>query len=307
MQSIQWDGNQIDKDGAYRGIPLAIYHRPDLCHEVSTSSSFYRDLNKSPAHAFERSRFNAAHVDDAEQSESMALGRFVHAAVAGEPFDHDCVLRPATVGGVAYNGNTKVWRDWKAAQIAAGKYIMTPEMVERAKGMIIALGKFPLVQQGILGGAPERSLIWRNKYGFFEKARPDDIPNDSGDFVDLKTTKSVAWRDLQKAIVEYGYIQQAALVMEGATALGLPATSFTFLFVESKAPFCVRAVTMKDEDIARGHALNELARKTFLQCYQSKHWPGPGDDHADAEYIDLPDWYRKSVDDRVKFALRENP
>ncbi|WLA65488.1 hypothetical protein [Bradyrhizobium diazoefficiens] len=94
-------------------------------------------------------------------------------------------------------------------------------------------------------------------------------------------------------------------IREGARALGLPATSFTLLWVESKSPHCVRAQTLKDEDLARGHALNELAAKTFWECYRSGVWPGPGDDRPDAEYVDLPDWYRKSVDDRVKFELRE--
>ncbi|WP_439372953.1 PD-(D/E)XK nuclease-like domain-containing protein [Bradyrhizobium sp. DASA03120] len=306
MQSIQWDGSPITTPGIYRGIPLADYHRPDVCAEVSVSSSMFRSIiAKSPRHAFEKSQLNPERSLDEEQNESLSLGRFLHSAVAGEPFEHDCVLRPATVGGVAYQGNRKEWRDWKAAQIAAGKFIMSPEMVEAAKGMIVALGNFPLVQQGILNGAPERSLIWRDPRGFWKKARPDQMPNDSGDFVDLKTTRSVLYRDTQRSIIDYGYHQQGAMVLEGARALGLPANSFTLLWVESKPPYCVRAQTLKDEDLARGHALNELAAKMFWDCYRSGVWPGPGDDRPDAEYVDLPDWYRKSVDDRIKFELRE--
>jgi len=157
----------------------------------------------------------------------------------------------------------------------------------------------------MLGGAPERSLIWRDPRGFWKKARPDDIPNDSGDFVDLKTTHSVLYRDTQRTIVDFGYHQQAALVMEGARALRIEPASFTLLWVESNPPYYVRAQTLKDEDIARGHALNELACQTFWECYQSGHWPGPGDDRPDAEYVDLPEWYRKSVDDRIRYQLRE--
>ncbi len=307
MQSIQWDGNQIATPGIYRGIPLADYHRPDLCVEVSVSSSIFRTIiNKSPKHAFNKSQLNPAYSPDDEQNEAMSLGRFLHSAVAGEPFEHDCVLRPATVGGVAYQGNRKEWREWKAAQAAAGKYILTPEMAEKAKAMIIALGQFPLVQQGMLNGAPERSLIWRDPRGFWKKARPDQMPNDSGDFADLKTTgRGVLYQETQRSIIDGGYHQQGAMVLEGARALGIPATSFTLLWVESKSPHCVRAQTLKDEDLARGDALNELAAKMFLDCYRSGVWPGPGDDRPDAEYVDLPDWYRKSVDDRIKFELRE--
>jgi PDDEXK-like domain of unknown function (DUF3799) len=221
MRSIDWDGNQITTPGIYRGIPLADYHRPDLCVEVSVSSSMLRTIiNKSPKHAFDKSLLNPAYSPDDEQNEALSKGRFVHSAVAGEAFENDCVLRPPVIGGVPYNGNRKEWREWKAEQIAAGKYILTPEMAEAAKGMIIALGQFPLVQQGTMNGAPERSMIWRDPRGFWWKARPDQISNDSGDYVDLKTTRSVLYRDAQRSIIDYGYHQQGALVLEGARALG---------------------------------------------------------------------------------------
>jgi hypothetical protein len=306
MQSIPWDGKTIDKEGIFRGVPLADYHRSDLCEAPSVSSSFLRAITaKSPKHAWEGSTLNPAHADDEEQSEALAKGRAIHKAVAAEPFDDDTILRPPTIAGYTYNGNRKDWRDWNAKQQKAGKTIITPKMAEEITGMIIALGQFPLVQQGLLGGAPERSLIWKDPRGFYKKARPDEIANDSGDFCDLKTTRSVTWRDLQRTIVEYGYDQQAAFVIEGAIALGLPVQSFTLLFVESKPPYCVRAVTLKDEDLERANKLNQIACETFWKCLQTNHWPGPGDDRPDAEYIELPDWYRKSVDDRIKYQLRE--
>ncbi|MGX1151414.1 PD-(D/E)XK nuclease-like domain-containing protein [Bradyrhizobium ottawaense] len=306
MQSIRWDGKTITAPGIYRDIPLHDYHRADLCDAISVSSSMFRNIvNKSPKHAFDKSSLNPDREDSETESEAMVLGRFVHKAVAGEPFDDDTVMRPATVGGFAYNANRKEWRDWLKEQRGAGKFIVSPALAERAKGMIIALGQFPLVQQGMLGGSPERSLIWKDPRGFWKKARPDEIPNDSGDFVDLKSTHSVLYRDTQRSIIDYGYHQQGAMVIEGARALGIPASSFTLLWVESKRPHCVRAQTLKEEDLARGAALNELAAKTFWQCLQSGVWPGPGDDRADAEYVDLPDWYRQSIDDRIKFELRE--
>jgi hypothetical protein len=306
MQSIPWSGEIVNKPGIYRGIPLADYHRFDLCDAPSVSSSFLRTLiNKSPKHAWEESALNPEHPDDEAESEAIAKGRAVHKAVAAEPFDDDTVLRPPTIAGHPYNGNRKEWREWLEEQRKAGKTVITPKMAEDIKGMIIALGNFPLVQQGLLSGAPERSMFDLDPRGFYKKARPDGIPNDSGDFFDLKTTRSVLYRDLKRTIVDYGYDMQGAMVMEVARALGLPAASFTLLFVESKPPYCVRAVTLKDEDLARAHQLNQLAYDIFWQCLQSNHWPGPGDDRPDAEYIDLPDWYRTSVDNRIKYQLRE--
>jgi hypothetical protein len=85
MQSIQWDGKQISKPGIYRGIPLADYRRADLCDAISVSSSMFRSIiTKSPKHAFEKSSLNPARSPEDEDTDAMALGRFVHKAVAGE-------------------------------------------------------------------------------------------------------------------------------------------------------------------------------------------------------------------------------
>lgn len=161
------------------------------------------------------------------------------------------------------------------------------------------------VQAGMLGGAPERSLIWKDARGFWKKARPDEIPNASGDYAEIKTTHPVVLYGTCSARWLIAAYRQAALVIEGAIALGLRVQSFTILFVENKPPYCVRAVTLKDEDIARGDQLNQLGCNMFWQCWQNGVWPGPGDDRADAEYIDAPEWWPKSVDDRVKYELHE--
>ena len=47
-------------------------------------------------------------------------------------------------------------------------------------------------------------MVWRCKdTGVWKKARPDCIPNDGGDFNDLKTTVSVATDALQRTIADY--------------------------------------------------------------------------------------------------------
>ncbi len=301
MQLVVWKDQPIEAPCAVSDMPMPAYHRADVCKgAVSVSSSFLRDLIRfSPAHAYHRSPFNPDRPET-DETEAMALGSFIHAAITGKPFKDEFALCPPD-----YNARTKIGQKWKADQIAAGKTIITPTMARHAKGMIISLGNFPLVKGGMLTGLSEIAMFWRDRRGFIKKAKPDMVPNDSGDFVDLKTTSSVLYRDLQRSIVDFGYHQQAAMVMEGARALGIPANSFTLLWVENKPPYCVRATTFKDEDLARGQQLNDMAADIFWQCHQSGNWPGPGDDRPDAEYIDLPEWSRKSIDDRVKYQLRE--
>jgi hypothetical protein len=172
--------------------------------------------------------------------------------------------------------------------------------------MSATLSVHPMFLAGILRGRLEQSGFWIDaETGLWCKIRPDAMPNDSGDFADLKTTLSVMYRDLQSSIAEYAYHQQGALILEGARALGLEATSFTLVWVESAPPHAVRVTQLKDEDLARGHRQNAVARRIVAECLQSGVWPGPGDGRDDAEFIDLPTWKREQIDERLKYELSD--
>ncbi|KRQ99248.1 PD-(D/E)XK nuclease-like domain-containing protein [Bradyrhizobium valentinum] len=306
MQSMPWNGQRIAAPGIYRHIPLDDYHRADICDGVSVSSSMLRGIDeKSPAHFFARAAFNPNRIIQKE-TDAYRLGRLLHLLIEGVPFNESrYIIRPERApDGRDWHHANKTCIKWMADARERGQSVVSMDDVEQAKGMMLALGKHPMVMQGLLAGDVERSLFWK-KHGYWIKARPDNIPNDSGDFVDLKTTESVLYRDCQRSIINYGYHMQGAMILEAARALGIPASSFTLVWVEKNPPYCVRVQTLRDEDLLRGEKQNELALRTFMECYEAKHWPGPGDDHADAEYIDLPDWYRKSVDDRINYQLRE--
>jgi hypothetical protein len=307
IQSIRWDGNPITEPGFYSGIPLETYHSADICAGPSISSTMLRDIStSSPAHAYAKAAFNPNRAEPKE-GEAMNLGSAVHWVVAREPgFGDRFVVRPEMFEGSKWNGNRidckRELKRWKRD----GKIVLTEKNVEQMAGMTAALGQHPMVQAGILRGRLEQSGFWIDKRtGLWCKIRPDAIPNDSGDFADLKTTLSVMYRDLQNTIVEYAYHQQGALILEGARALGFEASSFNLVWVESSAPYAVRVTQLKDDDLNRGHKQNVAARSIIADCLKSGVWPGPGDGRDDAEYIDLPDWKREQIDAQLKFDLRE--
>jgi len=307
IETIRWDGAPITAPGIYRDLPLDQYHRGDICDGPSVSSTPLRLLfEKSPKHCWARSPLNHDRIEE-EEPEHFTLGRAAHHLVCGQvDFAGLFTVRPDRLEGEKWNGNRTVCINWLKARKREGKTVLTSAQVDAIRGMAVALGEFPLMQQGILNGLIERSLLWKDKEtGLWLKARPDAIPSDSGDFSDLKTTQSVLYRDLQAALANYGYVQQAALVLEGARALDIPAESFTLVWVETKPPYCVRAQQLKDEDIARGARMNRVAMRTFADCLAAGIWPGPGDDRADAEYLDLPVWKREAIDARLKYELRE--
>lgn len=306
IQSIRWDGKPITVPGIYSGVPIDAYHRGDICDGPSVSSTSLRHLwNKSPAHCWANSPLNPKRVPETG-TEAKILGGATHTLIVGEPFSDRYVVQPATFLGEKWNGNRTDCKRQKSQWKREGKLVVTEKQVEQIEGMAAALSLNSLVLAGILNGLIERSIFWIDKEtGLWLKARPDAIPSDSGDFSDLKTTTSVLYHDLQRTIGDYGYAQQGAMILEGARAIGIEASSFSLVWVESSPPHSVRVQQLKDEDLARGTKMNRVALRTFAECLSTGVWPGPGDDRADAEYVDLADWRRKQIDERLHLKLNE--
>lgn len=302
---IRWDGNPISKPGIYSGIPLEIYHSADICVGPSISSTMMRSVStKSPAHAFAKSPLNP-NAEPFEASDAMNLGSALHWVVAREPgFDNRFVIKPEKWRGKAWHSDDA--RDQVKRWKRDGMTVLSETQIEAMQGMATTLSVHPMFLAGILRGRLEQSAFWVDgETGLWCKVRPDAMPNDSGDFADLKTTRSVMYHELQNSIVEYAYHQQGALILEGARALGIEATSFTLVWVESASPYAVRVTQLKDDDLARGHRQNVVARRIIADCLQTGVWPGPGDGRDDAEFIELPQWKRDQIDTMLKYELRE--
>lgn len=309
MKSIPWDGQRISKPGLYSGMSLNDYHRGDICDGPSISSSGLRALwNSSPAHFWDKSPLNPQRDDSGDDNEAFILGRAAHHLICGEiGFAETFAIRPELApDGRVWNGNNKTCIKWFDDMRRARKTVLTPTQVEQVRGMAVSLGENRMMQQGILSGLVERSMFARDPVtGVWIKVRPDVTATASGDYADLKTTISVLYKDTQKSLDDFGYCQQGALVLEVAKLLDIEATSFSLVWVEKKRPHCVRVQMLIDEDLARGAKMNRVGIDTFHACLTAKHWPGPGDDRDDAEYIQLSDNARKRIDDRLQFQLRE--
>lgn len=295
-------GEKIFQPGCYEGVPIERYHAGDLCAGPSISSSGLRTLFKeSPAHYWCTSPLNPDRIDD-EENAALVLGRAAHHLLLGEDaFSTSFICRP---------DKWDSWRkdeakEWKADQEEEGRTVLIPAQLEQIRGMARQLAAHPLVKAGILNGEIERSLVWKDKdTGVWLKARPDAIPNDSGDFADLKTCVSVKTEALERTVASFGYHQQGALINAGAHAvLGAKSSSFSLVFVEKDPPHCVRVVTLKDDDLARGERQNQIALKIFARCLKNNEWPGPGS--ADAEYLGIPSWEQKKIDDALELMEAE--
>ena len=312
IETVKWDGSPITKPGLYSNIPISVYHSAAICDGPSVSSSGLRQIfNKSPAHFYAEWPGNPDRVEQKDKAH-FSIGRAVHHLMLGEPFFAKMFAVQPDEYPDSKTGEMKPWhngstfaKNWHTEMKVLGRTVLTPSDVENIRGMAMRLGKHPLVRAGALNGMIERSIFWKDKStGLWVKSRPDAIPGDSGDFVDLKTTTSVLYKDLARTIADLGYHQQGALVRTAAReVLGIASPTFTLVFVEKTAPWCVRVVTLKDNDLDLGERANRAALDAMADCLKAKRWPGPGGDREDAEHIELPEWSQKQIDERLKYGI----
>jgi hypothetical protein len=80
---------------------------------------------------------------------------------------------------------------------------------------------------------------------------------------------------------------------------------FALVWVEKAPPHCVRVTVLTGADLERGRMQVRRAIDLFASCVASGEWPGPGGDRTDAEYLELPPWAAKQIDQRLEIAAAE--
>lgn len=309
-------GEKISQPGLYSGVPIRVYHGyrdadgnvVDLCNGPSVSSSGLRTIfSKSPRHYWSSSPYNPNCVPQKETA-ALILGRAAHHLFLGEAeFRKEFVIRPEEIDGDKWNGNRKSCKAWLAQQELAGLTVLTPEQVTAIQGMARALSEDPLMQSGILRGLIEHTIVYRDEEtGVWVRVRPDAIPNDSGDFGDLKTTTDVTDDAIERTIGEYNYPMQGDLVAQACQrVLGITMQSFNLVFAETKEPHCVRTVSLWPQDLELAAKQNRAALRMFTYCLKAGKWPGPGGTLSDARYIAMKSWDRTKAENRIREIEQE--
>lgn len=313
MKTIKWTGEVVAAPGMFSDIPLSTYHETvdgkykALCAGPSISSSGLRTIfTDSPAHWWVKSPMNPNRVEQTD-NKSLTLGRAAHHLLVGQPnFAREFIIRPDEIGGKPWHGNRNECKAWLEAATQSGKTVLTAEMVDDIKGMAISLGKHPLVQAGILRGLIERSIVFRDKEtGIWIRVRPDSIPTDSGDFADIKTSKEIG-DGTDAAMRNYRYDMQATLVRWACReVLDVEFASFSDVFVESSAPYCVDVVTIASQDLDEAEADCRAALRTFAHCLKTGEWFGPVGTQRDARTAFFSESFRERAKFRREFLQRE--
>lgn len=302
-------GGKITVPGVYRGVSIDDYHgNVELFDGFSISSSGLRAVNRRPSEYWGFSPYNPTPFEREEKT-SLEFGKAAHMLVLGEEgFKARYVLRPATYPDD--KGNEKPWssnsnwcKGWLEAQRKAGRTVITETEIGHIRHMADALARKEAIKLGILNGRIERSLFAKDG-NVWIKSRPDVVPNDSGDFVDLKTAASVDDDSLSKAIYSHGYHIQAGLLrMIVREVMGEQAfSSFTFVFVEKAPPYDVRVMQLKDEDIDLGEAQARKAIATVKECLKRRAWPGFDGFDKEISYVEMPGWSKTRIKTELGIA-----
>lgn len=299
----KWLGKPIGMPGIYSDVPMEFYHSAKACIEPSISSSGLRTIfTQSPKHYWVHSPYNPKAIER-EETDALIRGRAAHHLLFGQAdFKKLFAVKPAELGGSKFHMSRLACQIWVQDREREGKTIIDEKTLADIVGMSESLAAEPLVKAGILNGMIEHSWFWKDKEtGVWLKNRPDASPNDSLDFADLKSTRSVRYDDIQRTIRDYGYYQQAGLLADGCRVLlGVPMHSYSLVFIETKPPYCVSVVTLKENDIDRGIRANRLALRKFAEGMATGKWLGPAGDVSDARYVELPKYTQDAIDERLK-------
>jgi hypothetical protein len=296
MNIKKWNGQKISEPGCYDGIPIEVYHG-DVTDGPGISSSGLRTIeSKTPLHYWVNSYLNPDRLPP-EPKEHFVFGHAAHSLLLSEEgFKEKFVVRP---------DQWKDWRkdaakEWRDEQQAAGKSVLVPEDLKIIRHIANQLAADPLVASGILQGAIEHSLIWRDKTGVWLRARPDVIPSADGVLVDLKTTTDASPEAVQRTVLNYGYAMQGSLAGLGMEAtLGTKMTDFVLVWLEKKPPYAVRVSPVDNEWLYWAQRQLRRAIDTFAKCVETNDWPGYSGEAA----IHMPQWLRSRFEDEDKHGL----
>lgn len=281
---------KITTPGVY-DMPAHEYHS-DPCDAPSLGSTGARELIQGCPASF---RYRQENPDTKEEFE---IGNAAHLLVL-EP-----EIFESRIGRVPFDDYRKKEAQASRDDIrASGRIPLLPKHLEMVEGMRASLAADPIARFAFRETEIERSMFWRDpEFGFWCKTRPDALPKSRRYLVDLKTSTSADPDDFRKAVVNFGYHQQAAWYLDGvAHVLGARPERFAFVVVSKAPPYLVSTCWLDEEAIGWGAKLNRYARGVFAWCLERDEWPSFKPDIAQppaAFTISLPAWARRDLEER---------
>lgn len=234
----------------------------------------------SPAH------FKEAITNPKPSTKAQDFGHYAHMSIL-EP---ERFLETIFVQPEGPDGRTTEGKAFKAAlveMIASGKIFVSADEYFKLQNLALACKAHPLVgelllsqdREGILTGLLDEVQV---------KGRYDLYCSRSRLLVDFKTSsKTLTERSMQRDLIEYGYLMQAAFYTDLAAHNGMPVKDFLFVFIETTAPFGIRTIYATEEGLEYGRKQYKRCLSLFNECSKSDSWPSYD---IRPLYFTLPAW-----------------
>lgn len=205
------------------------------------------------------------------------------ATVRGVDWRARCVVPPPGVLAADGSRRGKAFTEWRSS-LPGGAVECSASDFSKIADMVASLWEHKAARSLMEQVAhSQMSVFWRDSNGHKRKARADGVTR-SGAWFDLKTTSS-EWRELKWSFLRFGYHWQARWYCDAAEAAGAEPFVFKFIVVQTFAPFDVKVVHLKDEDLERaGREIDET-------LYEMKRRQETGvwvpDSYHEEEVLDL--------------------
>lgn len=243
-----------------------------------------------------------------QDAASYRLGRGAHTGIL-EPlrFLRDYALSPYA------DFREKEAQEWRAAQEAARKTVLTEAQFQAVERMRLAVHRHPVARRYLADGEPEVTIQWidgdadlraANLRAVACKGRIDWLA--PGAIVDLKTTRHPRPDAFGRDAARLHYHTRMSWYRDGArAALGL-LLPVVLIAVQVDEPHDVAVYRMTDEQLDAGRRCYEGLLETLRACRAADHWPGVCED--DAIDLPMPAWsLRQPEDDELELTFDGQP
>lgn len=290
--------------GLFRGMPLADYHALPCA-----SNSRLGRLKQSPAHLL------AYLTEPPIDTEATRLGNAVHCAVL-EPDDFDaryciaerCMIK--TEKGAQCKNMGSFWHSelgWACGTHAKGfpaenvRIVLKPDDYRVCLGVRDSVFKLSTARQLLTGeGEMELTAVFPAfDTDIIAKARFDRTSPviAGGVLVDLKTTRDASRRAFERSIYSFGYHRQAALYLDGAAAVQLPAEHFVHIALEKEPPYAVAVYRLSEAAVDAGEQELTPLLTRYAACVESGVFPAYPDEVQD---VALPSYAWAQIDEDAR-------
>jgi exodeoxyribonuclease VIII len=227
---------------------------------------------------------------------AQALGHAVHAAVLEpERFAQNFVVAPKvdrrTTAGKA------AWAKFEAEN--RGKELLTYDQMAVCAGLLRSISQHASAREVLYGpGASELVFVWLDEeHEVLCKSRLDraGVLGGWSCFLDVKTMSDVAsLRNMERAIGNYDYAEQAAMYLEGGRVLRPLAEGdrrFLWLACETFEPYLVRLFEIESGALEYGYQKFREHLRQYALCKERDEWPGYD---GGVETAGIPAWMGKA-------------